>query len=194
MLKLTERAHRAVRSVLAHGEIAIDATAGNGHDTRFLLECVGVQGRVFAFDLQPESLARTAGAVGNASNVTLLARDHAEMLDAIPSECHGRVGAVMFNLGYLPGGDHSFTTQPASTLKAIAAALELLRPGGVLTVVVYTGHPGGAEEAEAVAKLLGELPDTFEVNEEHAEVGRTSAPRLFLVGVPPSGGSSLDAG
>jgi len=189
MPRLTELAHEAVKSVLARGEIAIDATAGNGHDTRFLLECVGESGRVFAFDLQAEALARTASASENANNLTLLARDHAQMRDAIPQEFCGRVGVVMFNLGYLPGSDHSFTTQPASTLKAVADALELLRPGGVLTVLAYTGHPGGTEEAEAVAKLFGELPEPFEVREERAEVGQTSAPRLFVVGVPPSGGS-----
>src|SRR5262249_21317060 len=155
--------------------IAIDATAGNGHDTRFLLECVGASGRVFAFDLQAEALAHTARAAGDVSNLTLFTRDHAEMRDAIPPEYHGHVGAVMFNLGYLPGGDHSITTQPTSTLKAISAALELLRPGGVLTVLAYTGHLGGAEEADAVAKLLGELSGVFAVREEHAEVGQTSA-------------------
>jgi hypothetical protein len=165
MPQLTELAHAAVKSILLLGEIAIDATAGNGHDTRFLLECVGTRGRVFTFDLQPEALTRTANLLACAKNLTLFARDHAEMRDAIPHELHGRVGAVMFNLGYLPDSDHSFTTQPASTLQAISAALELLRSGGVLTVLAYPGHPGGAEETEAVAKLLSELPEAFEVRE-----------------------------
>jgi predicted methyltransferase len=177
MPRLTEQAHATVRSVLAPGEVAIDATAGNGRDTRFLLECVGERGRVFAFDVQPESLARSARALVGASNVALFTRDHAEMRDAIPSEFHGRVGAVMFNLGYLPGGDHTFTTQPASTLKAIAAALELLRPGGVLTVLAYTRHPGGEEEAEAVAKLLGKQAAV-------ATPQAADVPRLFVVHKP----------
>ena len=177
MPRLTELAHAAVRRVLAVGEVAIDATAGNGHDTRLLAELVGPAGRVFAFDIQPEALACTAKELGDTSNVTLLARDHAEMRDAIPPELHGRIGAVMFNLGYLPGGDKSITTQPASTLKAISSALELLRPGGVLTVIAYIGHPGGAKEAEAVAELLG----AFLTREEQAEESVSGAPRLFVV-------------
>lgn len=181
MPRLTDLAHAAVRAVLTAGEIAIDATAGNGHDTRFLSEQVGPDGRVFAFDVQLEALSHAATAIANARNVTLLARDHAELHDAIPQEFHGTIGAVMFNLGYLPGGDHSLTTQTTSTLKAISAALELLRPGGIVTVLAYPGHPGGAEETEAVAKFLSELPAEFVMREEYAEVSRHDAPRLFVV-------------
>jgi predicted methyltransferase len=177
MPRLTERAHAAVRAALAPGEIAIDATAGNGHDTRFLSELVGPTGGVFAFDVQPEALAHTAASLPDATNVTLLALDHAEMRRAVPPEHYGRVGAVMFNLGYLPGGDHSVTTRTDSTLAAIRAALELLRPGSVLTVVAYTGHPGGSEEAAAVAALLR----AFGPREEGGGVG---APRLFVVHKP----------
>jgi len=181
MPRLTDLAHAAVRAALTTGEIAIDATAGNGNDTRFLSEIVGPPGRVFAFDVQPEALARTADTIKSASHITLLKRDHAEMREAIPKELHGKIGAVMFNLGYLPGGDHSLTTQAASTLKAISAALELLRPDGVLTVVAYPGHAGGAEETEAVARFLNDLPGEFVMREEFAEVSRHAAPRLFVV-------------
>jgi predicted methyltransferase len=181
MPRLTEVTHAAVRSVLAPGEIAIDATAGNGHDTRFLSERVGPSGQVFGFDVQPEALARTAAALGQVGNVTLRQRDHAEMRAAIPREFHGRVAAVMFNLGYLPGGDHTITTRAPSTLTAVSAALELLRAGGVLTVLVYTGHAGGLEEAEAIAKWLSELPSAFQVREERSGKDGPAAPRLFVV-------------
>ncbi|MCI0702271.1 MAG: class I SAM-dependent methyltransferase [Planctomycetia bacterium] len=181
MTRLTELAHAAVRTVLAAGEASIDATAGNGHDTRFLSVLVGPMGSVFAFDIQPEALARTAQKLHEASNVTLCQRDHAEMRNEIPPEFHGRIGAVMFNLGYLPGGDKSFTTQADSTLKAIASALELLRSGGILTVVAYIGHPGGSDEAEAVTNLLAKLPAGFSLREERNEESISAAPRLFVV-------------
>jgi predicted methyltransferase len=177
MSRLTAVAHAAVRAVLRGGETAIDATAGNGHDTRFLADLVGPSGHVFAFDVQAEALARTASSIGERTHVTLLARSHAEMRDAIPAEHRGRIGAVMFNLGYLPGGDHSITTRTDSTLPAIRAALELLRPGGVLTVLAYPGHPGGAEEADAVAQELA----AFDVREQRSEKDGPTAPRLFVV-------------
>src|SRR5580698_1068537 len=92
MLRLTELAHAAVRAVLQPGEAAVDATAGNGHDSRFLCECVGPGGRVFAFDIQPEARLRTIVAIGNAVNVTLLPIDHAAMRVVIPTEYCGRIG------------------------------------------------------------------------------------------------------
>src|SRR5688572_12496052 len=141
MPQLTELARAAVRSALGPGETAIDATAGNGHDTLFLAESVGPGGRVFAFDVQPTALERTAErlAAAGVRNVALLCRDHAGLADVLPGDCRGRVGAVMFNLGYLPGGDKAVATRPGSSVPAIAAALGLLRPGGVLTAVAYAG-------------------------------------------------------
>jgi hypothetical protein len=60
------------------------------------------------------------------------------------------VTAVVFNLGYLPGGDHDLTTESAETLKALEAAASVLKPGGTLSVICYPGHPQGALEALAV--------------------------------------------
>ena len=66
MPPLTEQAHAIIRQVVRPGDVAIDATAGNGHDTRFLAELVGQTGHVFAIDLQQEALQRTAALVGEA--------------------------------------------------------------------------------------------------------------------------------
>jgi len=180
MPRLTELAHDAVRPVLGPGNVAIDATAGNGYDTAFLAKQVGPTGHVFAFDIQSEAIARTHKAVRAFENVTLFLRDHGELRDAIPEHHSGQVAAVMFNLGYLPGGDKSITTHAETTARALASALDLLRTGGVLTVLAYTGHPGGREEADAVARRLGELPGGFAIREVRSESDE-AAPRLFVV-------------
>jgi predicted methyltransferase len=182
MSRLTEVAQAEVLAVLQLGEAAIDATAGNGHDTCFLCERVGSTGRVFAFDIQTEALARTVEATGESANLVLIHLDHAGMRDAIPTQYHGRIGAIMFNLGYLPGGNKNVTTQTDSTVHAVSASLELLRPGGVLTVLAYTGHPGGVEEAEAVERLLERLSNTtFIAREYRSEPDSATTPRLFAV-------------
>ncbi len=145
-----------IAPVLVPGCLAVDATAGNGRDTLFLARGVGPQGRVFAFDIQPEALERTreqlAGA-GLLERVVLLATDHREMAAHVP----GTVNAVMFNLGYLPGGDHRIITQPESTIEALKAALSLLAAGGRVSLVVYTGHPGATEEQKAVEEFTQAL-------------------------------------
>ncbi len=179
--RLTELAHEAVRATVRPGEIAVDATAGNGHDTRFLAGVVGATGHVFALDVQPEALRRTAEAVRGANNVTLILQDHAAFRTALPAWALGRVSAVMFNLGYLPGSDRHIVTRTETTLPAVRDALEMIRPGGVVTILAYTGHPGGAEEGESVAGFLRSLPEgRFQVT-EFTEPTRRNAPRLFVV-------------
>jgi hypothetical protein len=90
------------------------------------------------------------------------------MAQWIPVRSHGRIAAVIFNLGWLPGSDKSIITAPATTVAAMRSALELLRPGGILVAVLYTGHPGGSEEAEAVRKFAAALPaDQFRREEFH---------------------------
>lgn len=139
--------------VIGPGDVAVDATVGNGADTRFLSGLVGPHGRVFGFDIQRQALdeARRRLARHEApDNVTLIHAGHEAMAEHLPGEAVGNVAGVMFNLGYLPGGDETVITRPVTTCSAIDAALAVLRPGGVASLIIYTGHPGGAEEAEAV--------------------------------------------
>ncbi len=182
--RLTEQAQTLVREVVEPGDSVIDATAGNGHDTCFLAEAVGHKGRVFAFDVQSDALKRTTARLADIgySNVTLIHRGHQEMKDAVPNACHGSVGAVMFNLGYLPGGDHEVTTSTDSSLTAITVALRLVRSGGIVTVLAYPGHAGGDDEAGSVRHLLEELhPDEFETSIRRSATTNESAPLLFVI-------------
>jgi len=146
----TALAQHLLRGAIGAGDLAIDATAGNGHDTQFLAECVGVEGRVLAFDVQAVAIAAARArlaAAGLAQRVEFFQESHAAMA---PRAAPGAVAAVMFNLGYLPGADHRVVTQTAVTLMGLECSVTLLKPGGVLSVVCYPGHPGGEVEAAAV--------------------------------------------
>jgi predicted methyltransferase len=149
-MRFTERAHETVRDVIRPGETVVDATVGNGHDTLLLAQTVGAEGMVYGFDVQEEALHATRRRLLEAGigegRVRLIQAGHEEMADHV----RGPVGAVMFNLGYLPGGDHARTTRVPTTLCALQQAISLLRRGGVISVVCYRGHPGGMEEAAAV--------------------------------------------
>lgn len=149
-------AHRFVAPLLGEGAVAVDATVGNGHDTLFLARNVGFSGKVYGFDIQAEALAKTEERLheaGLSQPVTLVNAGHERMADYVT----GSVDVIMFNLGYLPGSDHRTVTKASTTTSAIAAGLELLRPGGLMSIVVYTGHPGAAEEHSAVELTVSRL-------------------------------------
>ncbi len=156
-------ARRYISLCVSDGDRVIDATCGNGHDTLFLAKIVGEKGKVLSFDIQPEALANTRRlleANNLADRVCLIQSGHERMDDHV----HKKVAAVMFNLGYLPGGDHRIITRPDSTVTALAKSLQLLRAGGIVTMVVYNGHEGGREEKEALLNYCSNL------NQEHFTV------------------------
>jgi tRNA A58 N-methylase Trm61 len=181
MLRMTDLAHLIVGAVLQPGDWAVDATVGNGHDTAFLAACVGPSGRVFGFDVQASALAAATRRLRGHNAVTLLHRGHEHIADALPGEASGRVAAVMFNLGYLPGGDKAIITTAETTLRALTGALSLLRVGGVVTVVLYPAHPGGGAEAEAVRGLAVLLPQALTVT-HHTRLGADRpVPELLVI-------------
>ena len=161
MLRAVEFSHQLLRERLFPGDMAIDATAGNGQDTHFLARLTGPDGMVFAFDVQDEAIAATRSLLERrgvpAESWQLIHAGHETMAEAIPRRWHGHAGAVLFNLGYLPGSDKTITTTAASTVAAMRAALDLVRPGGAIIAVLYTGHPGGAEESAAVLDFAAGL-------------------------------------
>ncbi|MFC4304912.1 tRNA (mnm(5)s(2)U34)-methyltransferase [Cohnella boryungensis] len=166
-LSVLSQAHRWVKERVGHGDHVVDATAGNGSDTLFLARAVGPGGRVYAFDVQAEALDSTANRLAQEREpetlapVELLLAGHETMESRLPRVAHGRIAAVMFNLGYLPGASSSLITKPETTIAALEGALRLLRGGGALTVVVYPGHEGGQAEAEAVEAWAASLPQSI---------------------------------
>lgn len=180
--RATETARFLVSRHLGPGQRAVDATVGNGHDTRFLADRVGPEGRVDGFDIQPEAIARSGTRLAGLPQVFLHPVGH-EFLGGIVSP---GVTAVMFNLGYLPGGNKGIVTRPGTTLAALAAALGLLEENGILTTVVYPRHPGGAEEAEAVEQWFQDLdPMRFRTLRCGPVTGEERSTSPFLLAVSP---------
>lgn len=151
----TALAHAFVAQALAPGDLAVDATCGNGHDTIHLARCVGESGVVVAIDVQAEALDETRRGLESEGlgdgRVRFIRGCHTTMGDHVEP---GAAAVIMFNLGYLPGGDHGLVTRTGTTLLALDAAALALRPNGLLVVTCYPGHPEGADEAVAVAGWL----------------------------------------
>lgn len=153
-------AHLLLSEVLTPGGSAVDATAGNGHDTLFLARQVGPQGKVYAIDIQASALQNAAillQKAGVIERVTLLNNSHEEMEQLVPAP----VDAVIFNLGYLPGGDHHLVTTGETTAKALKSALKMLKTEGRIVLVVYTGHPGGQDELAAVEQVVNSIDSSL---------------------------------
>ena len=137
------------KEAILPGMRVIDATMGNGHDTQWLCELVGETGHVYAFDIQPSAVEHTKSrleAAGLLDRATLICDGHQN----VRKHVEGPVDAVLFNLGWLPGGDHSCTTRLETTLAAVSECLELLAPGGLMTLCAYPGHEEGARELNAL--------------------------------------------
>ena len=150
-------AAEALARALGPGDTAVDATMGNGHDTLALCQLVGPTGRVYAFDVQSDAVERTRARLREAGfldRATLFCLGHEHMAEHVQAP----VAAAVFNLGWLPGGDHRLTTRWETTRQAVESALSLLRPLGVLVICAYPGHPEGERERQALTALLSTLP------------------------------------
>jgi len=176
----TQLAQTLLRNSIHEGDTVIDGTAGNGHDTVFLAECVGLNGRVLAFDIQEQAI-RSAKAAVVAANFGDRVEFHqlSHTRTAEHAE-HDSVTAIMFNLGYLPGDDHHFTTQTEETLTAMSVAADLLKPGGILSAVCYPGHPEGAAEAARVEEWAASQSALGWRTAKYAMIG-TLQPAPFLI-------------
>ncbi len=154
--KITELAHLYLRLNINEGDRVIDATAGNGVDTLFLAGLVGKSGHVYAFDIQSEALAITQHKLienGIGDRVTLICDGH-EKLDLYVKD---QLAAVIYNLGFLPGGNRDKTTKSETTLTSLSKALSLLKNGGLAVLVLYPGHGEGKTEKNQLLKYCRKL-------------------------------------
>ena len=156
MIDLLDLQKHFILTHLKAGDVAVDFTMGNGHDTEFLSKTVGETGQVYAFDIQEAALASTAKNLENAGcpkNYTLILDSHHNVKKYVDKQ----IKAGMFNLGYLPGSDKTVTTMRATTLPAIEAAIDLMDKDAIILVAVYPGHKEGEEEGKLICEYLSSL-------------------------------------
>lgn len=179
--KLTRVGADWISGALGTGAIAIDATVGNGYDTLFLAHAVGPSGQVIGFDVQKAALKNASELLrftGMLDRVRLVLGCHSGIEDYLRN---GRpVQAAMFNLGYLPRGDRSIVTRPATTLAALDGLLRHLSTAGRVTILSYRGHRTGPEEYEEVKRYLDSAKN-LRVREIAGQFDSEIAPRLFLL-------------
>ena len=149
--------HGLLTLFIGEGDRVADCTLGNGHDALFLARSIGEKGHLYGFDIQERAVAATRSRLlmegVPEGRFTLFRESHHRVAERVPPG----VAAVVYNLGYLPGGDRSVTTLAETTVPSLLASLELLRPGGVAAVTIYPGHEGGREEGGEVLRCAAGL-------------------------------------
>lgn len=154
---IVEYAHHFIKEHVKEGDVCIDATAGNGNDTCFLCELVGEHGKVVAMDIQSQAIENTKALLkkkGYMDRATVVQTSHENIGEYGDEES---ISCVVFNLGYLPGGDHNLATKGQVSIVAMERALSLLKKNGLLSVTIYSGGDSGFEERDLVLPWLKSL-------------------------------------
>lgn len=155
--QITQWSAHFIEEQVKPGDFCIDATMGNGNDTLLLSRLCGESGQVLAFDIQEQALNHTRERLQKAAapeNYTLLLESHSHMRQYARPET---VSCIVFNLGYLPGGDHSKATKSNTSITAMEQGLFLLKKGGLLSLCIYSGGDSGFQERDDVLTWLKQL-------------------------------------
>lgn len=154
---IVEYTHDFLRNWIRPGGVFVDATVGNGHDTEFLCQGVGQAGTVIGFDIQEAAIESTKNRLEQAGLLKRcrLIQDGHENLSQYVAE--NSIDGIVFNFGYLPGGDHALATKSSTSIQAIQNGLLALKSGGIMSLCIYSGQDSGFEEKDAILEYLKEV-------------------------------------
>ena len=164
--------HDIILKYVENKDIALDCTLGNGYDCDFLANNFK---KVIAFDIQEISIEKYK--LKNIPNVELILDSH----DKLSNHIHSNVDCIMYNLGFLPGGDKSITTCSSSSLSSIKQGLSLLKIGGIMTIAIYPGHYEGVIEKTCILEYTQSLPKNLYGVMKLEYINRNNNPPLLLL-------------
>ena len=165
-------AHKLCSEFLSPQDSAIDATCGNGHDAAFLAPLIS---SLSVYDIQESALEITKKRLTNtACQINFNLRSHTDFIEKTAN-------LIIYNLGYLPGGNKEITTQTASTIISIEKALSILAPKGAISITCYPGHTEGKKEETALIKLANSLDPNLWKAYWHKQINNPIAPSLLWI-------------
>ncbi len=179
-----DQAHIMWSRFLKPGMTAIDATCGNGHDSLYLAKSIlnHGNGKLYCLDIQSTAIESTKNRVK--THVSKESFHNIEFynqsFETFPSDSKN-CDFIVYNLGYLPGGDKTITTDAETTLKSIDIALNWIKEGGLISVSCYVGHSEGKRETNLLLEFLSHVcPKSYSVC-SYDLVNRKNAPILVLI-------------
>jgi hypothetical protein len=179
-------AHQYWERLVKPGDLVIDATCGNGQDTLKLAQLAisSHAGQVYACDIQPQAIEQSRDYLTKHLSTQQLLRlewrlgCHSTFPSEIPPNS---VKLIVYNLGYLPGGDKNRTTQTQTSLESLFQAQQLIIPGGAISLTCYPGHAEGSLEEEAILRYASHLPPHEWNCCHHRWLNREKSPSLLLL-------------
>lgn len=169
------------KNFLKPGMSVIDATAGNGHDTIFASKLVLTKnsGWVHAIDNQEDAINKTKERIKASVPINLHHRIilHHMSHEELPKNVTPSL--IIYNLGYLPGGDTSKTTQTESTIKSCQKGLDILDPNGMIFITVYPGHSEGYMEKESLLKWISSISNINAFH--HSPLNKPNSPSIITL-------------
>lgn len=170
------------KMVLQPGDWAIDATCGNGKDTlqlgKFSL------GGIIGLDKQQIAIENTTHLIKNSLKEGHYKKIHLFCTSHIyfPSLAYKHpIRLIIYNLGYLPGSNKKITTLTEDTLQSLKGALELIMPGGLITICCYPGHVEGAREQALLLQKAQGLPSSQYAICHHSWPNKYASASLLLI-------------
>lgn len=168
---------KEILETVKYKDIVVDATIGNGKDTLFLAQLVN-NGLVIGFDIQKQAIDNTNKLLTGHHNYKLYQKDHKYILQTL-LDYKNKISLILFNLGYLPGGDKSVTTKPESTIAAVTGSIKLLNKKGKVLIVIYPGHDMGKKEEAKIVEWLNK--NQFIKHKIYHNTDNKVAPYLLVI-------------
>ena len=163
------------RENITKNDYVVDMTVGNGNDTLFL---ANISKKVFGFDIQDVAIENTKKLLreNNVYNYELFNISHEKINDVL-KEYEKNIKLILFNLGYLPCGDKSITTNHKTTLNAVKNSFSMLSSNGLILIVFYP-HPEGKTEAQVVLEYLNKNKLEYKI---YKNTPNMDAPYLVVI-------------
>lgn len=160
---------------ITKNDYVVDMTVGNGNDTLFL---ANISKKVFGFDIQDVAIENTKKLLreNNVYNYELFNISHEKINDVL-KEYEKNIKLILFNLGYLPCGDKSITTNHKTTLNAVKNSFSMLSSNGLILIVFYP-HPEGKTEAQVVLEYLNKNKLEYTI---YKNTPNMNAPYLIVI-------------
>ncbi len=178
-------AHQLWKEHLKSQGNAVDATCGRGSDLFALADLLlfpPYTSKIFVYDIQKRALeiakmrAKMWLSPHQMDRIIWLERCHSMLGKA---EVDLAICLIVYNLGYLPGGNRELTSCAATTIESLKQATQILQPRGAISIMCYPGHFEGGKETSQVLEFAEQLSSENWRVSEYRHYDKPLAPCLI---------------